>query len=77
MKSLRYAVLLIAVGALSACGGGGGHSPAPSASATDYTSFVKGLFANTSDTASPASVNDRDFSFSDENNPDAYSSVVQ
>lgn len=78
MKRIRNAaVLLIAMGTLTACGGGGGHSPAPTASATNYTSFVKGLFANTSDTASPASVNDRQFSFTDEDNPDAYSSVVQ
>ena len=78
MKRIRNAaVLLIAMGVLTACGGGGGHSSAPTASATNYTSFVKGLFANTSDTASPVSVNNRDFSFSDKNNPGAYSSVVQ
>lgn len=75
MQRIRNAaVLLIAMGVLSACGGGGGGGPAP---ATNYTSFVKGLLANTSDTASPVSVNNRDFSFSDKNNPNAYGSVVQ
>ena len=78
MKSVRNAaVLLIAMGVLTACGGGGGGtSPTPTASANDFTSFVTGLLADTSDTASPVSVNNRQFTFSDEDNPGAYKGVV-
>ncbi len=38
----------------------------------DFTTFVQGELANTSDTRAAVQINDTDFSFNDQNNPQAF-----
>lgn len=78
MKAIRKGwPLLVLATALTACGGGGGsHHVAAPPTATNFTTFVQGLLTNTSDTAAPVSVNNRDFQFSDKTNPGAYNSSL-
>lgn len=66
----RQRMLLIAlllVFGLAGCGGSDSGS-----NTTDFTGFVKDRLASNSDTSEPTSVNDRDFEFSDLENPGAY-----
>lgn len=51
-----------------------GNSPDP---AVDFTAFVKAQFARTSATAEPASINNVDLSFNDQNNPQAFDDLLQ
>ncbi|MES2662784.1 MAG: hypothetical protein V4629_05725 [Pseudomonadota bacterium] len=50
-------LLIVAVISLAGCGGDDDDDK------QSYNNFVKSLIANTSDTASPASVNDREFEY--------------
>ena len=43
----------------------------------DFTAFVKTQFDRTSATAAPASVNNVDLSFNDQNNPQAFDDLLQ
>lgn len=63
---------------LSGCGGdsSGGSGNNNADSLQTFTAFTKDLLANTSDTAEPVSVNDREFDFSDKDNPEAYDDVL-
>jgi len=79
-KAMLIAALGLAFG-LAGCGGGdnddgGGDNDAGGATSTDFTSFVKDELATPSDTRAPAAVNERDFEFSDRENPDAYDDVL-
>jgi len=38
----------------------------------DFTTFVQGELANTSDTRAAVQINDTEFSFNDQNNPQAF-----
>lgn len=38
----------------------------------DFTTFVQGEIANTNDTRAAVEINDTDFSFNDQNNPQAF-----
>ncbi len=44
---------------------------------TDFTSFVKGQFAATSDLTDPMEVDDKNFVFQDEDNPSAFDDLLQ
>ncbi|MEO9523274.1 MULTISPECIES: hypothetical protein [Marinobacter] len=43
----------------------------------DFTTFVNAEIANTSDTRAAVEINDTDFSFNDENNPQAYDDLFR
>lgn len=70
-KYLPLVVLLAAgCGGGSSYDGGGNNNPAPApapgASGTAFTPFIKSQLAQTSDTAEPADVNDRQFEFDED-----------
>lgn len=65
-------LLVLAIG-LAGCGGGGGNAGTTD---TDFTAFVKDQLAATSDTTEPTTVNERDFRFEDQDDPDAYNDVL-
>lgn len=44
---------------------------------SSFTTFVQGLFADTSDTAEPVNINDREFTFNDQNNENAFDDLIQ
>ncbi|MAB54217.1 MULTISPECIES: hypothetical protein [unclassified Marinobacter] len=50
-------------------GGGGGDRPDP---AVDFSTFVKAEIANTDDTREAVQINDKEFSFNDQNNEQAF-----
>lgn len=66
---------------LTACFDGGSSSGGSSGSErpmdSSFTAFVKGLFGDTSQTAEPVSVNDREFTFNDQDNEDAFDDLIQ
>ena len=53
----------------SSSGGGGGDRPDP---AGDFSTFVKAEIANTDDTREAVQINDKEFSFNDQNNEQAF-----
>ncbi len=53
----------------SSSGGGGGDRPGP---AVDFSTFVKAEIANTDDTREAVQINDKEFSFNDQNNEQAF-----
>ncbi|WP_203299032.1 hypothetical protein [Marinobacter sediminum] len=76
-KALTISGLLAAVLTLAGCTDGssvGFERPNPS---VDFTTFVKAEIANTSDTRAAVEINDTDFSFNDENNPQAYDDLFR
>ena len=80
--SMKTPVLLAAFGiALVACGGGYDgpapqEPPPPPPAAVNFTSFVNDQFAATADDTDPATVDETDFEFTDDENPDAYSDLL-
>jgi hypothetical protein len=83
MKRSTGAVLMLAC--VAGCGGGSGSGMAPPSSATppptttmsvDFTTFTKTLMANQSDTALPLAVTPTQFVFRDDDNPEAFASVL-
>ncbi len=88
IKRLGIALLaLAACGAMLGCSDGGSSAPPPVATpsppeappappaAVDFTGFVTDQFAATADTTDPEQVDDKEFDFKDEDNPDAYSGL--
>jgi hypothetical protein len=71
----KYLVLaaLLAAG----CGGGGGNDPTPPSGATStaFVAFIKAQFEQTSDTAEPVDVNDKQFEFDESET--AFDDVLQ
>ena len=53
----------------SSSGGGGGDRPDP---AVDFSTFEKAEIANTDDTREAVQINDKEFSFNDQNNEQAF-----
>lgn len=56
--------------------GGGEDMPPPDDGKTDFTAFVKNQLAATSETTEPVAINDIDFEFTDNQNPNAYDDVL-
>ena len=54
-------------------GGGGGDRPDP---AVDFSTFVKAEIANTDDTREAVQINDKEFSFNDQNNEQAFDDLL-
>lgn len=71
---LKMTVLAVSGLALTGCFDGSNDRPDPS---VDFTTFVKAEIANTSDTRAAVEINDTDFSFNDENNPQAYDDLFR
>lgn len=72
---LALSVILIGAMSLGGCfdgsssGGGGGDRPDL---AVDFSTFVKAEIANTDDTREAVQINDKEFSFNDQNNEQAF-----
>jgi hypothetical protein len=79
---LRVTLLLLTVGiALSGCDSSSspsppGNPPPPPPAAVDFTAFVKDRFAATADDNDPEAVDEADFEFNDQDNPDAFSDLL-
>ena len=77
----RVAALVALVGAVAGCGGGS-YGPAPQAgtppppASVDFTTYTKELLASQSDSALPNAVSVAQFTFHDDDNPDAFASVL-
>lgn len=56
--------------------GGGENMPPPDDGKTDFTAFVKDQLAATSETSDPVAINDIEFEFTDNQNPNAYDDVL-
>ena len=78
--------VLLAAATLAACDGGGSTSTAVEAAqattppaqsgSIDFTTFTKELLRSQSDAAQPVAVNAARFVFADNDNPDAFASVL-
>lgn len=51
--------------------------PPPPPAPTEFTTFVKDQFANTSDMTDPVDVNNEDLAFSDNDDPTAFDDLLQ
>lgn len=51
--------------------------PPPPPAPTDFTTFVKDQFATTSDSTDPVEVDDEDYAFQDDENPNAFDDLLQ
>ena len=78
----RRALALLTLAGLAGCGGGAGiappatSAPPPAAMSVDFTAFTKDLLATRSDTATPVAVTPTEFVFRDDDNPEAFASVL-
>ena len=78
----REALALVTLAGLAGCGGGSGVAPSattappPAAMSVDFTAFTKALVANQSETATPVAVTPAQFVFRDDDNPEAFASVL-
>ncbi|HEY0680739.1 MAG TPA: hypothetical protein VGD45_00265 [Steroidobacter sp.] len=86
MNFNRKYLVLVALLAAGCGGGGGGYGgsdggggnnppPAPGPTGTAFTAFIKAQLTQTSDTAEPIDVNDRQFEFDE--NETAFDDVLQ
>ncbi len=50
--------------------------PPPPPQAVDFTEFVREQFAMTADDTDPVSVDDTDFAFNDQDDPDAFNDLL-
>ncbi|HUG98136.1 MAG TPA: hypothetical protein VMQ83_03070 [Gammaproteobacteria bacterium] len=80
---LSMAMLALAAGiAVAGCGGGSGSLPPdepptpPPPAVVDFTSFVTDQFAATADDTDPEPVDETDFEFKDQDNPDAFAGLL-
>ena len=76
MKNLfAFSVILVGASLLGGCFDGsnnrGNNDDRPDP-AVDFTTFVRGEIQNTDDTREPVNINDQEFSFSDQNNEQAF-----
>ncbi len=71
-------LLVLGVAAIAGCNGNDnpGSSPAPPATQTNFTTFVKGQVAATTETSSPVDVSGVAFTFADETNETAFNDVL-
>ncbi len=78
----REALALLTLAGLAGCGGGAGMAPPPAtttppaAMSIDFTAFTKALVADQSETATPVAVTPAQFVFRDDDNPQAFASVL-
>ena len=78
----RSLALLAVIGCMAGCGGGSSGTtasapPPPPRTSIDFTAFTKDLLSSQSDTALPVSLSRTTFVFNDDDNPEAFASVLQ
>lgn len=73
----KITVLCAATLLLGGCFNGSDSNVSQPDPAVDFTAFVKAQFDRTGDTTAPASVNNVDLSFNDQNNPQAFDDLLQ
>ena len=78
MRFFTMTTVLLSAMALSACGGDDNNDrPPPQANAAfNYTAFVKVQLANSRDDRDPVNINNLRLVDRDQNNPEAYNSVL-
>jgi len=76
-KVLTISGLLAGVLILGGCSDSSNNRVERPDPSVDFTTFVKAEIANTSDTRAAVEINDTDFSFNDENNPQAYDDLFR
>jgi ABC-type glycerol-3-phosphate transport system substrate-binding protein len=85
MRFLSLALTAAAALALAGCGGGSNSPPddddnepppPPPVTTTDFPDFLRDILAQTSDTTDPVDVNDEDFRFPNNDDPDLFDDVV-
>ena len=64
------ALTILLTGCFNGSSGGGGGDRADAA--VDFSTFVKAEIANTDDTREAVQINDKEFSFNDQNNEQAF-----
>jgi len=75
---LKVSLFALALGGLTACSSDSDSlDPRFTPSATNFTTFVKGLFDADPVTAVPTEINDIDFTFLDNTNPTAFDNQLQ
>ncbi len=75
MRVISHSVLLLGlVVGLAACGGDSDDDPVVNNN-TNFTAFVKGLLDNDPN-GEPANINNRNFRFTNQEDPDAYDDVL-
>jgi len=77
----RTLAVLAVIGCIGGCGGGGSATtaatpPPPPPASVDFTAFAKDLLASQSETALPVPVAMTAFVFKDDDNPEAFASVL-
>jgi hypothetical protein len=74
--------MLLATACLAACGGGSGMGPEPAparplpTAKVDFTAFTRELLRAQSDSAQPLPVSAAQFVFADDDNPEAFATVL-
>lgn len=82
MRTSRLRVVMLAMAAsitVAGCDGSSSRSPPPPPpppTTVDFTSFVIDQFAATADDTESEPVDDTDFAFNDQDNPDAFSELL-
>lgn len=76
-RALRLSAAGVLLTALSACSSDGSDSPRFIPNGVIFSDFVKDLFAADPATAEPTQINDINFAFLDENDPDAFNSQLE
>ncbi len=84
IRNRQIAAIVLSL-VLAGCGSSGSDPvvvtppppPPPPPPPTDFTTFVTDQFAATSDTTDPVEVDDEDFAFADDENPNAFDSLLQ
>ena len=81
IRTLPGMILALALGACSSSGDDpvvvAPPPPPPPPAPTEFSTFVKDQFANTSDMTDPEDVDDEDFAFSDNDDPTAFDDLLQ
>jgi hypothetical protein len=78
----RLIATALATACLAACGGGSGMGPEPApappvqTAKVDFTAFTKELLRTQSDSAQPLPVSAAQFVFADDDNPEAFATVL-
>lgn len=76
-STTKTALTITLAAALSGCFGGSGNSGQAPVPTLDFTTFVKAQVKTTAEATAPQSLDRIDFSFNDQNNPQAYDDLLR